>query len=482
MPTFEHLIQPQGQVLQDYWDSKEFVQIIIGPLGSGKTVLTCNKIIQLMSEQRADRNAVRKSRWLAVRNTFSELFSTTIKDWLEINEHLGAFSGGGGGKPPCHKIRFKLEDGTTVESEMMFLSFDNPMDVKKARGLQLTGVWANETKELPKSAIDMLSLRVGRYPSKKEGVICTWEGMIGDTNAPDTDHWLYKVAEEDRPANWSFFKQPGGVVKDKEGNWEQNEKAENLSNLPRSYYSRGMQGKGDDWISVNLGNNYGFVSNGKPVHPRYVDSVHCLDLEFTPLKDVNITLGFDFGREPACAMIQKTPFGGYICFDEFVGSGMGAVSFAPELSKYLKETYPGYKFDGYGDPSGTSGNQANDETPFKILNACGIPAKPTEKSNDVLHRRSAIETPLTEMGMDGKPRLVILPAAQTIRKGLAGGFCYKRVLVGGDERYHDKPDKNRYSHPVEALEYALVGVGEGTSKLKRGFESIYDNWSVPVNG
>ena len=53
-----------------------------------------------------------------------------------------------------------------------------------------------------------------------------------------------------------------------------------------------------------------------------------------------------------------------------------------------------------------------------------------------------------------------------IRKGLQGGFCYKRVQVNG-ERYSDEPDKNEYSHPVEALEYALQGEGEGRQALSR---------------
>ena len=30
-----------------------------------------------------------------------------------------------------------------------------------------------------------------------------------------------------------------------------------------------------------------------------------------------------------------------------------------------------------------------------------------------------------------------------------------------------KPDKNEYSHPVEALEYALQGEGEGRQALRR---------------
>lgn len=52
-----------------------------------------------------------------------------------------------------------------------------------------------------------------------------------------------------------------------------------------------------------------------------------------------------------------------------------------------------------------------------------------------------------------------------IRKGLAGGFQFRRLKVAGDERYTDEPDKGIYSHPVEALEYCLLGEGEGQAAL-----------------
>ena len=70
------------------------------------------------------------------------------------------------------------------------------------------------------------------------------------------------------------------------------------------------------------------------------------------------------------------------------------------------------------------------------------------------------------MCMDGKPRFMVLPKASMIRKGLQGGFCYRRVQKSG-EHYTDEPDKNEYSHPVEALEYALQGEGEGRQALTR---------------
>ena len=54
--------------------------------------------------------------------------------------------------------------------------------------MELTGVWINEAREIPKSIIDACTMRVGRYPSMREGG-ASWSGVIADTNAPEEDHW-----------------------------------------------------------------------------------------------------------------------------------------------------------------------------------------------------------------------------------------------------------------------------------------------------
>ena len=66
--------------------------------------------------------------------------------------------------------------------------------------------------------------------------------------------------------------------------------------------------------------------------------------------------------------------------------------------------------------------------------------------------------------MDGKPALVISPKCKMLRKGMAGGFCYKRVQVSG-EKYADKPDKGIYSQIVEEAEYLLQGQGCGNEAV-----------------
>ena len=52
----------------------------------------------------------------------------------------------------------------------------------------------------------------------------------------------------------------------------------------------------------------------------------------------------------------------------------------------------------------------------------------------------------------------------TLIKGFQGGYCYRRMQVSG-ERYDDKPEKNMYSHCHDALQYLMLGAGEGRSLM-----------------
>lgn len=468
---------PQGPVLEQYANSWDRVEAIMGPLGSGKTVESCQKLFNAACNQEANAQNVRPSRWVAVRNTYPDLTATTIKDWLELYSDLGRYVGGGL-EPPTHHLDFELEDGTNVQAQVIFLALDRADSVKKLRGYQVTGFWLNEMKELPKPIIDMADLRHGRYPSMAAGgVKPTWHGMIGDTNAPDEDHWYYSLAEIIRPEGWNFHKQPGGVLVDGDG-FTPNPFAENLSNLPKGYYTKGMAGKSRDWIKINLANEYGYVAEGKPVYPEYVDSVHCMKDVYIPDPNLPIILGVDFGRTPACGMIQFLPsIGRYVAFDEFLTEDMSAAIFAPELKKYLTRTYPDFKFArSGGDPSGESGGQATEMTPFKVMWKHGLQMVQPTATNDPLIRRSSIVNPMQRLCMDGKPAFMISPKAKMWRKGLQGGFCYKRIQVAGDERFHDKPDKNKYSHICEAGEYGLQQAGEGVQALAPD----NNNWSQPV--
>ena len=125
-------------VLSQYKASRARCSFIMGPLGSGKTYASCEKIFTLMCEQRPNLQGVRKSRWYAIRNTYPDLLSTTVKDWMELFGELGRYKGGGI-EPPSHTLKFKLRDRTTVHAELIFLALDRPLSIKKLRGSQVTG-------------------------------------------------------------------------------------------------------------------------------------------------------------------------------------------------------------------------------------------------------------------------------------------------------------------------------------------------------
>jgi hypothetical protein len=62
--------------------------------------------------------------------------------------------------------------------------------------------------------------------------------------------------------------------------------------------------------------------------------------------------------------------------------------------------------------------------------------------------------------IDGDSGILIDPKCINLIKGFDGGYHYRRMQVSG-ERYEEKPSKNRFSHVHDALQYMLLGAGEG---------------------
>lgn len=440
--------------LADFHLSTAFVRGIRGPVGSGKSTGMCWEVMRRAREQKPGPDGKRHTRWAIIRNTYRELSDTTLKTWLDWfpEEALGPFNW----QDMEHHIQ--IDD---LDMEVLFRALDRPQDVKKVLSLELTGAWVNEAREVPKGIIDALGDRTGRYPSIRNGG-CTWRGVMLDTNSPDNDHWWYRLAEEERPAGWDFYAQPGGMI-EVEGKWKTNPLAENLGHLEPNYYDTRHAGKSRDYIQIYYANQYGFVSDGKPVYPEFNDTVHASKDVLPPAEGLTIYVGIDFGLTPAAVFMQRQKTGQWRWIDELVTEDMGAVRFSELLGAMLRGKYKGYTFEIYGDPSGDNRAQTDETTPFDILRGRGIDALPAP-SNDFVLRREAVATPLLRM-IDGQPGLLVSPKCAITRKGMAGGYAYKRIQVAGDERFHDKPDKNKFSHPCEAAQYAMLGAGEGQTVI-----------------
>ena len=446
-----------GPTLEAFHNSDAFVRFIRGPIGSGKSTGCCAEILKRAHEQKPSPDGRRRTRWAAIRNTYGELKTTTVRTWHQwLPEHIGKFSLE---PPPTHR----LVTGE-LDFEIHFLALDRAEDVKKLLSLELTGAWINEAREVPKAILDALTGRVGRFPAMADGG-ATWAGIILDGMSPDGDHWWYRLAEEERPEGYEFFSQPGAVVRADDA-WTLNPNAENLHNLPADYYAKALVGKSDDWIKVYLANEYGYFADGRPVYPEWRDSTHVSPDALAPIEGLPVYVGLDFGLTPAAIFGQRTARGQWRIVDEMVADDMGVVRFSELLSARLEEWYPNFEIEAWGDPAGNTRAETDEKTCFGLLREhAGLRVR-AAPSNDFTLRREAVAATLNRM-VDGEPGLLLSPHCKVLRKGFAGGYAFRRVHVAGDERYQDKADKNAFSHPHDALQYLLLGGGEGRAILGR---------------
>ena len=471
---------PPGPVGAAFLNSDAFIRGIRGPVGSGKSTVCIMDMIRTANMQPLV-NGRRKYRAVVIRNTYGELETTTIKSFhMWIPRELGRFVKT---SPIEHKIEMPDGLGNIIDMEFLFLALDRPEHTRKLLSLEVTQGWINEAREVPKAVLDHLTARVGRYPSAKDGGAVR-AGVIMDTNSPDADHWWAKLSDmsdaeaqaevkaletelremgalPDGQPLIEFMTQPPAEGAD----GKQNPDAENLSMLPPGYYVKAKAGKSQDWIKVYVRNEYGFVMDGKAVFPEYRDNLHVMKLRFDPMLSLHI--GMDFGLTPAAVFMQRSPMGQVRVLSEVVATRLGIKAFARELKAHLAEHYPDARIGTItGDPAGMAGMADDAEkTVFTVLESEGMKALPAS-TNDFQIRREAVATPMTLI-IDGAPGLLIDTGCRYLRKGLAGGYHYRRLKVSGDERFEDKPYKSATSHVAEALQYGCLGLGIGKEVLRK---------------
>lgn len=456
MAVVTYVAEPTAKL---FHRSNAFVRGLRGPIGTGKSVTCCMEIMRRAAEQEPF-EGVRRSRWAAIRNSYPELKSTTIKTWQDwVPDDVAPMRWDA---PITSVFEADLPDGTRIECEVMFISLDRPADVKKLKSLDLTGGWINEASELPKAILDMLTGRVGRYPNKAQGG-ASWSGIIMDTNSPDDDHWWYDIAEVNKPQGYEFFAQPGALLKVGE-RYAPNPLAENVKNhiLGYEYWLRQIPGKDAQWIKVFILGEYGSVHSGKPVYPEYNDTLHVKEIE--PIQGVPLDIGMDFGLTPAAVITQNDARGRFLVLDELCGEDMGVSGFLEDvLIPQLMKVYPEWwaKKDKlirvFGDPAGSQRAQTDEKSCFDEVKAVGLKIR-AAKSNAWLPRRGAVAWFLSKLS-SGHPLFLIDPCCKVLRKGFNGGYKYRRIQVVGEERFTEEPMKNSYSHPHDALQYVAMESG-----------------------
>ncbi len=437
-------------------DSKSLVRVILGPVGGGKTVTCIMELIRLSIAQAAYKG-MRRTRWGIVRSTYPELKNTTLKTWKEwVPERMCHVNM----QPPFSGvINQLLPDGTLVEAEVIFLALDQADDVKKLKSMEFTGIFINEIRYCDETIFQTCIERIKRFPPAKpeDGFKgASWSGIIADTNAWSSTHWLYDTFDTGKvPDMYKLYCQPPAVywVKDgkDDGHWEVNPDAENLAVLEASYYKNQLLNGKDDIIRVELGLERGMSRQGKPVFPQFTEKKHVATEKLEPRRGLPIIIGFDWGLNPAALLCQFMPGGVLHVLDAISPADESLVEMLDQyLLPLLNKKYSGYKIQGVGDPSNQRSG-IDKTTPLMVVKERGIMAVPA-RTNKFLPRKEAVDWFLD------RHKLLISPHLVQLREGMAGGYFYADIQSQKGS-YKERPDKtNPYSHIIDCLQYACVHV------------------------
>lgn len=459
-------------------DRVNTVRFLHGPIGSAKTSTNFfDKLTSAAAMPKCTRGPFaghRLHRHLEIRDTYQNLWGTTIKSWWSwFGPDVGLWSGGEGRKA-THQLSFDATDGGLIHFEIVFQAIQDA-DVDAAlRGVEFTTANMGEADQ---QSSDVLPYLIGRalqqrFPPKRffEPGTRYYTGVTGDLNPADPENWVYKVFEEDRPEGHKLYRQPSG----------RGPHGENRAAISRETYEQMARTNAhrSDWVRRMVDGLKGFSRDGEPVYPEYDDTVHCDDdADLEPIPGLPLRLGFDQGvRGPAMVVAQWTPDGQLRVLDEFCPGRIGPTGFARQAKILLETRYRGYRIErATGDPRGFDGGDEEHgdksmfETVAAVMDIVIFPAETNE-----LHPRLDGVRQLLRYRIDGrKPGLIVSRRAKTIRKGFNSHYRYKKRR--GQEAGTDPvPEKNEFSNPHDALQYVvldllgLVGVTRGELMGGRG--------------
>jgi hypothetical protein len=462
------IYEPDGEVLTKFLMSDNRVDIICGPIGSGKTNALFRRLGRhAMQQAPSPRDGLRRTRWAIIRNTFPELKRTTIPTWRSVWP-ANLYGEVKMGSPPRHEITFG-----DVRILVDLIALDDTDDVKKLRSAEYTGAAIHEAQYISLELFREIRSRTNRFPSMADGG-ASWSGVIADSNAPDEDHWLAMMTgmvdlpeglttDERRalqwPSDWGFFAQAPAVIKirDARGEFvrhEVNLDAENLRWLPGNYYADLLAGSSENWINNRLGNETVLVIDGSAVWPQFRRDYHVAKEPLRPVPGHDVVVALDFGRVYPAALFAQEINNRLNVQHEILGHNEGASVFAPRVKKFLETHYQGCKFRCVGDPKGRDKGQMSEQSSYDVWRAHGMPVTPAA-TNDISARIEAVAYAFND-NPRGVNRLVISPLCRTLIVGCSG-----RYHLVKEEDGELRPKKDRYSNLADALQYLCLSFGEG---------------------
>lgn len=441
---------------QRFIDGREFVKIIMGPVGGGKSTAALNELWRRAMAQEPFRG-VRRTKFIILRNTMAQLKSTVkplIDQWFVTipDVPLGKW------RLTDNTFEMKLHnkrDDTTIFTEFVLMPADTPDDVRRLLSLECSAAWVEEAREVDPEVFHGLEGRTNRFPNRAAGGV-TYPGVICSTNPPPLGGFWHKMISEP-PKGYASYVQPAALLDDGSLNPE----AENLENLAPEYYANLIEGRSEDWVNVYLKNQYGAGDMGQPIYRRsFKKSFHVSE---APLKAVFQTVnplivGMDNGLQAAATVMQQDMRGRVnILAEAFVAEDetMGVESFLDKiLTPVLAAKFP--QFDKASvvfvvDPACFQRSQVDEKTIAMSIQQRGYSVVKAS-TNDPERRIAAVEGLLTRQ-IDGGAGLLIDPSCTHTIATLEWGHRWKKTANGLTST---TAEKNHFSHAGDSVQYACL--------------------------
>ncbi|MEO0380619.1 MAG: hypothetical protein AAF252_10135 [Pseudomonadota bacterium] len=441
--------EPPGPVAEAFlWDDSDIIGIR-GPVGSGKTTAHLrSRFRRALMMPRSVIDGVRYYKVVIARETYRQLWATTIPSWWEVAPRAEGKWSGGRGDPVTHHLRWPTRDGE-VDFIAEFMAFGtSPAEIEaNARGVQTTDLALEEADTVPVMVFTKGLTRIDRYPAKKhfEGYAEKYKSygqVSGSYNSPDEENWTVRVLEghgEDKEAEKirstlnddgikiSFYRQPGY---DEPG-------CENLQNLGPKYYPRAIagmraEGKGND-VERLVYNRIGYIQTGDPVfkgtaeNPLFVPNLHIARNPLVPVPGHPLRIGLDQGYFGAAVIGQFfDPFQWRIYAELWFKNGSFAPQFGKALKALLADRFSGMRVEMVlADMAGSQRESEEDVTWTNTVSAhSGLDIEPQMLGGNRVEPRLAVWRAAMQWQHFGTQGLIIDPSCRLLKRGLENDYVW----------------------------------------------------------
>lgn len=459
----------------DFHKDRSMIKGMMGGFGSGKSTCCCANIpIFMYNTMPPMKDGVRRARGAIVRNTMGELESTTLKTWDSWfnNDALGMYLGAK--KPHVQKKpnliynHIYYDNKGRCELELFCIGLDLETSKSKLESNEFTFFYINEGQHVPHGVFTHAVGRLGRYPAPddvKEKDYYTF--LMFDTNPPNTHHWMYEDFDSKNKIEGNkLFHQPPGLIKTKEGKWENNPHADNFKHLKTNYYYNMARANGfsGQYIKTTCNGEYGFSKDGKPMYPEYNDDLHSKNV-IDILPDEPVIISIDGGSTPAALIQQFSPAGQMLCLKEFTTDFSSARTLKENhVLPWVLKNLEGHDILIICDPSMCKSNENIEVSAAEIWKHKRWDVE-LAKSNRLTPRTEAQKAFLNKMvGEPAQPGFLLSQTGcPVLREAMISKYHCIEVKGKNDGTTKDIPEKNHpYSDIADCGQYgALEFMGDG---------------------